>query len=882
MAGATIEGRRQLGKYRVVRELGRGGMALVYLVEDTELGRLVALKVLPPTMVDHATVARFHREGQAQMKLEHANIVAVYECGSANGVHFIAMEYVEGRTLRSLVRRSGRLTPDRALDVAAQVCQALEYAHAMGCIHRDIKSANVMVTESGQVKLMDFGLVQVTGQTVLTRTGSVMGTPEYMSPEQIGGELVDHRSDIYSLGVVLYEMLTGELPFTADNPQTITMMHRFEQPRPIRDVHRKVPGEVESIVMRALAKRAEDRYASASELLKEIMAWRTALDQRKAEVHAPTRPTELSARVPFRPVRPGEGRQPLAGVFMASGLVSAPQVGSALAAMSERGTRFVEALVTGGAVDEANAQRLVGDWAGLEVLPDTLSVTIPAEVLKSVPEKVVRKFHVVPLSRRGDTLRLAMADPFDVAAIDLVEALTRVEVQPVAVARAGITTLVERFYEQEGHYEQILQELGVEEEQPIEVVDEEAEALTLELTGEEATEAPIIKLVNYVIQQAVRQGASDVHIEPDENRLRVRFRVDGFLHEFITPPKHFQTAIVSRIKIMSDMDIAERRVPQDGRIKLRIDNHNVDLRVSTLPGIYGEKVVIRILDESSMLLGLNELGFDAAVLERWERMATRPYGIVLVTGPTGSGKTTTLYATLNTLNTIDTNIITVEDPVEYRLEGITQVQVNPKAGITFATGLRSIFRQDPDIIMVGEMRDIETAQISVKAALTGHLVFSTLHTNDAAGAITRLLDMGVQPYLVASSLVGAVAQRLTRRICAKCKEAYTPDYAALAEAGVHLDPGTLLFRGAGCKACSGSGYRGRTVIVELMEITEEIKQHIITTSAANVIKQVACRAGMRTLREHGLLKALAGETTLDEVIKRTEQAEDTTEEAHGR
>ena len=874
MIGASIEGKRQLGRYRVVRELGHGGMALVYLAEDTELGRPVALKVLPPTLVERTTVARFHREGQAQMKLQHPNIVAVYECGSVEGAHYIAMEYVEGRTLRSLVRRSGRLTTERALEVAEQVCEALEYAHAQGFIHRDIKSANVMVAESGQIKLMDFGLVQVTGQTVLTKTGSVMGTPEYMSPEQISGEPVDARSDIYSLGVVLYEMLAGELPFTADNPQTITMMHRYEQPRPIRDVHRKVPSEVESIVMRALAKRAEDRYQSARELLDEIAAWRTALARRSPDARPQTRATEISDRMLFRTPSPGQGRQPLAGAFMATGLVSVPQVGSAVAAMADRGTRFVEALVGGGVLDEPSAWRVVSDWAGLEMLPDTLSVTIPPEVLKSVPEKVVRKFGVVPLSQRGGTMRLGMTDPFDIAAIDLVEALARVEVQPVAVARGGITALIERFYEQEGRYERILQELGVEEEQPIEVVNEEAEEIALQMAGDEATEAPIIKLVNYIIQQAVRQRASDVHIEPDENRLRVRFRVDGFLREFILPPKHFQTAIVSRVKIMSDMDIAERRVPQDGRIKLRTDNKNVDLRVSTLPGIYGEKVVIRILDESSMLLGLNELGFDAAVLGRWERMATRPYGILLVTGPTGSGKTTTLYATLNVLNTIDTNIITVEDPVEYRLEGITQVQVNPKAGINFATGLRSIFRQDPDIIMVGEMRDIETAQISVKAALTGHLVFSTLHTNDAPGAITRLLDMGVQPYLVASSLVGVIAQRLTRRICSRCKEAYTPDYAALAEQDVRLEPGTLLYRGAGCTACGGSGYRGRTVLVELMEITEEIKQQIVTTSAANAIKQIACRGGMRTLWEHGLVKVLAGETTLEEVRKRTEHIEE--------
>jgi len=874
MGNVTIDGKQQLGNYRVLRELGHGGMALVYLVEDVTSGKQVALKVLPPTMVDRPTVARFHREGQAQMKLNHPHVVEVYECGSVEGVHYIAMECIEGRTLRSLIRRSGRIPVERTLEIAMQVCDALDYAHAKSFIHRDIKSGNVMITEGGQAKLMDFGLVQVTGMTVVTKTGSVMGTPEYMSPEQISGEEVDLRSDIYSLGIMLYEMLTGELPFTGDNPQTITMMHRYEQPRPVRDLQRKVPGEVESIVMRALSKRVTDRYQSAREMLDEVKASLEAVRRPSPTDLTRVTATQVTARALTGAAVPNGGRQSLASAFIARGVASAPQVSSAIGAMADRGVPFMEALASGGAVTASEAESAVADWAGLEVLPEAPPVSVPPEVLKALPEKVVRKFDVVPLSRSGDLLRLGMADPFDVSAIDLVEALTRSEVQPVAVAREGLKALIERSYEQEGRYEQILQELGVDEEQQIEVVDEGVEAFTLDMGQEITSDAPIIKLVNYLVQQAVKQGASDIHIEPDENRLRVRFRVDGFLREFITPPKSFQTAIVSRIKIMGDMDIAERRVPQDGRIKLRTDNKNVDLRVSTLPGIYGEKVVIRVLDEAAMMLGFDQLGFDPALLERWERMASRPYGIVLVTGPTGSGKTTTLYATLSQLNTIDTNMITVEDPVEYRLEGITQVQVNPKAGVTFATGLRSIFRQDPDIIMVGEMRDSETAQISVKAALTGHLVFSTLHTNDAPGAITRLLDMGLQPYLVASSLIGVAAQRLTRRICPECKEAYAPDLDKLAEEGIALDPGTVFYRGLGCKACAGSGYRGRTVILELMEVNEEIKQLIVTTSASNAIAQAACRAGMRPLWQHGLQKVLAGETTIEEVQKRTEHFEE--------
>lgn len=385
----------------------------------------------------------------------------------------------------------------------------------------------------------------------------------------------------------------------------------------------------------------------------------------------------------------------------------------------------------------------------------------------------------------------------------------------------------------------------------------------LEEVGVAADEAPIIKLLNLIIVQACKESASDVHIEPEENISRIRYRVDGILKEVMLPPKRFHNALVSRIKIMSDLDIAEKRVPQDGRIKLRFEGKNVDLRVSTIPSIFGEKVVLRILREESIVLDVEELGFSDEQKTLYESMISRPYGIILVTGPTGSGKTTTLYTTLKTLNSKAKNIITIEDPVEYQMENVSQIQVNRKAGIDFASGLKSILRQDPDIIMLGEMRDEETAAIAVKAALTGHLVFSTLHTNDAAGSYSRLQDMKVAPYLLASSIIGVVAQRLLRKICTECKIEDQPDPMLLNQIGLKADDEFQLYRGQGCARCGGTGYRGRTGIYEILTPTREVKKLIL----AGQLEEGAVVPGLLRMIDHGRQKAAAGVTSVEEVCR---------------
>ncbi|MDR7489743.1 MAG: GspE/PulE family protein, partial [Armatimonadota bacterium] len=380
-------------------------------------------------------------------------------------------------------------------------------------------------------------------------------------------------------------------------------------------------------------------------------------------------------------------------------------------------------------------------------------------------------------------------------------------------------------------------------------------------------DAPVVRLVNMIIEDAVRERASDIHIEPQRSGLLVRYRIDGVLHDVMKPPLNLKSPLISRVKIMADMDIAERRKPQDGRIHLRTAGRAIDLRVSTLPTVYGEKVVMRILDQSTPLIGLSHLGFHSETLSQWEAAVNKPYGMILVTGPTGSGKSTTLYGTLNTLNTLEKNIVTVEDPVEYQLPRINQVQVNPKAGLTFATGLRSILRQDPDIIMVGEIRDRETAEIAVQAALTGHLVLSTLHTNDAASAVSRLVDMGIEPFLVSSSVIAILAQRLARQICSDCKTGYSPPPDALKRLGLDTAEGVTLYRGAGCEACRHTGYKGRIGVFELLVVTDSLRELIVRRAPAAELKAQAVREGMRTLRDDGLEKVLSGVSTIDEILR---------------
>ena len=473
-----------------------------------------------------------------------------------------------------------------------------------------------------------------------------------------------------------------------------------------------------------------------------------------------------------------------------------------------------------------------------------------------VPVALARRHCVLGIGfDDDDTLVLAVSDPGNVLAIDDVRTVTDRNVRTVVATRSDILEAIERYGGSGDSVNDLAHGLDAD--------DEDAE---LEGLDQVVDDAPIVKFVNALIVQAVADRASDIHVEPGESELRVRYRVDGVLHEVTTQSRRIAAGVVSRLKIMADLDIAERRVPQDGRISRRFGGKAVDLRVSTLPTVHGEKVVMRILDKSSILLELSDLGFLPDTFTRYERSYRKPYGMILVTGPTGSGKSTTLYATLNVISKPEVNVVTVEDPVEYRLPGINQVQIQRKAGLTFPAALRSILRQDPDIVLVGEMRDHETAKIGMEAALTGHLVLSTLHTNDAPSAVTRLTEMGVDPFLVASSVDCVLAQRLARRLC-PCKEVYEPTVEEQVAAGLPGAEGLRLYRATGCPSCSSTGYRGRLAVHEVMSSSEEIERLIVTGASVDDIEKCAREQGMRTLREDGLEKVVAGQTTLEEIAR---------------
>ncbi len=480
---------------------------------------------------------------------------------------------------------------------------------------------------------------------------------------------------------------------------------------------------------------------------------------------------------------------------------------------------------------------------------------------KLSPE-ILRELKVIPIKFENSKLLLAMANPRDFSAIEIIEKITGYEVLPRLAFEDRILEAITRVYEgKRSQVDDIVSSIN-----GIEITEDNVEYLK-----DIASEAPIIKLVNLIINRAVEKGASDIHIEPFEREVKVRYRIDGVLHEVETLPKNALPGIVSRIKIMARLDIAEKRLPQDGRIKLKIEGKDIDIRVATLPTLFGEEVVMRLLDRSSIMLELEDLGFSKEVFEQFIKLITSSYGMILVTGPTGSGKTTTLYASLNRINTPDKKIITIEDPVEYQLEGINQIQVNPAIGLTFANGLRSIVRQDPDIIMVGEIRDIETAEIAVQAALTGHLVFSTLHTNDAASAITRLIDMGVEDYLVASSVIGILAQRLVRKLCVYCKKKVSvSDY--MRKVFEEYKMGDILanakiYSAKGCPECDYTGYKSRIGIFELLVVDDDIRALISKGIDSETIKREAVSKGMKTLMEDGLNKVVAGITTLEEVLR---------------
>lgn len=548
----------------------------------------------------------------------------------------------------------------------------------------------------------------------------------------------------------------------------------------------------------------------------------------------------------------------LGALLLEEGIVTQEALDRGLELHAETGLPLGRVLLDERLVDERDLVRVLARSIGLDFV-DLRETTVDPAASALIPETLARRYAALPIGFDDEGLVVAMADPANVLAIDDIRAITGREVIPKVATRGDVEEAIGKVASLDTSVTD-LAELAAEDT---------VETQDLGAVEAAADEAPVVKLVNMLITRASSDRASDIHIEPTERDLRVRFRIDGVLHEIMRTPRSIANAVVSRLKIMADIDIAERRRPQDGRINLRVGGRQLDLRVSTLPTIYGEKVVMRLLDTSTALLELEDLGFSPHIHQRFAESYSKPYGTILVVGPTGSGKSTTLYATLNVLNKPETNIVTIEDPVEYRLPGINQVQVNKKAGLTFASALRSFLRQDPDIMLVGEIRDSETASIAIESALTGHLVLSTLHTNDAPSSVGRLIEMGVEPFLVGSALDSVLAQRLARRLCDRCKEEYEPTQAALEQAGFDEEtpPPKSLYRAVGCKACSNTGYRGRIAIHELMLVTEEIERLAVERASTDVLTRAAIDSGMRTLRQDGLEKVAKGVTSLEEILR---------------
>ena len=545
--------------------------------------------------------------------------------------------------------------------------------------------------------------------------------------------------------------------------------------------------------------------------------------------------------------------------LIASGLLTPEQLQAAQAEAQKKHRPLEQVLVDLHFVSKEGVFSAVADQLGVPFLDLETYLPDPA-VVPLVPEDLARRYQAFPLFRLRTALIVAMADPTDVRAIDQLGAHCEETIEPVLASSNDVARAIERGYGGSGETQRFMESIKLE---TLEAARVGTSALT--------EESPISKLVHLIVAQAARDRASDIHIEPEEEHLRIRFRIDGLLLEIPSPPKHLELAIISRVKVLAGMDIAESRVPQDGHFQFEQDGRRVDLRVSTLPTLHGENVVLRLLDSSGVLLSLDKLGFSPATLKQYEAMILRPYGMVLSTGPTGSGKTTTLYSALTRINSVDRNIITIEDPIEYRIGSIRQVQVNPRAGITFANGLRSILRQDPDVIMVGEIRDLETAIIAVQSALTGHLVFSTLHTNDAASAVSRLVNMGVETFLISASVTGIMAQRLLRVICKDCKESYQPSQALVARLGLGERKKVTFYRGKGCPGCKGTGYRGRLGIYELMALDDELREMIIAGASTVALREKARAKGMKLLREDGIEKVQAGLTTIEEISRITEE-----------
>lgn len=565
-------------------------------------------------------------------------------------------------------------------------------------------------------------------------------------------------------------------------------------------------------------------------------------------------------------------KKPLGEILLDQGIITQGQLDEALEEQKKAGRLLGRILVDLGFVTEERILEALGIQIGMRVTALD-KIVIPEEIIKQIPASLAQVYNVVPIKFEDNVLTIALSDPLNVNVLDDLKFVLNCEVQGAVANENEINEAIEKYYG------------GVTKEESINTLVDEIEKTapkiitskvkeTLDIAGlkELASQAPVVKLVNLVLLQAVKDKASDIHFEPFEDEFRVRYRVDGVLYEITHPPKSLSLAISSRIKVMANLDVAESRVPQDGRIMMRIAGRGVDLRVSTLPTVFGESVVMRVLDRGVVSLSLGEIGLSPEFKEKVEKLIQRPNGIILATGPTGCGKTTTLYSCLRTVNKVSSKIITTEDPVEYDIAGIIQVSIKPKINLTFATCLRHILRQDPDIIMVGEIRDVETAQISIQASLTGHLVFSTLHTNDAPGAVTRLIDMGVEPFLITSTVEVIIAQRLIRILCNKCKEPYTPSEYELSQIGLPQEAvkDRTFYRAKGCRECNDIGYKGRIGIFEILLMDDKIRYLIMKKAHTAALRKSAIESGMKTLREDGLLKIFDGITTLEEITRETQ------------
>jgi len=557
-------------------------------------------------------------------------------------------------------------------------------------------------------------------------------------------------------------------------------------------------------------------------------------------------------------------------LLVREGLISQEQLRRALEDAQQNRTRVGYALIKLGFVEEETLTRMLARQLRVPAV-DLSRVVIDPKIIKLVPADLAHKRQVLPLRRVGRTLTVAMANPTDAGAIDDLKFITRHDIEPVVVGEYTLGKALDKYYEvkEDDHLQELLDEIGGGEDE-VELLEAGEEEVNLTALQAQVDEAPVVKLINGILTDAVLRGASDIHIEPFEKEMRVRYRIDGALMEVMKPPMRMKAALTSRVKIMSQLNIAERRVPQDGRIKMKIKNRVIDFRVSTLPVIFGEKIVLRILDKGNLTLDLEKFGLEPKAEKDFMNAIMNPYGMVLVTGPTGSGKTTTLYSALSKVNLIDVNIMTAEDPVEYNIYGINQVLVRNEIGMTFAAALKAFLRQDPNIIMVGEIRDIETGGTAIKAALTGHLVLSTLHTNDAPSTITRLIDMGLEPFNVAAALNCITAQRLVRRICKQCKQETQYSTEELDAGGITGDDRLMKFsKGKGCEVCGGTGYKGRAGLYEVMAMSPELRRLIMHGASTDELRAVALQEGMLTLRMDGMVKVRKGITTLEEVIKET-------------